>query len=110
MKIRYVSICDGEGSKRAKKFRRFLWTAPYVNLFYFSVFEAENLGDNQDKNCQKQASEYNDDTLVRSEDFGAQQSQYSTHSTEVRFFFFHFAFIHNGAKSFINFCIKVHIL
>merc|ERR1712166_356465 len=31
----------------------------------------------------KQASsEYNDDTLVRSEDFGAQQSQYSTQSTE----------------------------
>ena len=52
------------------------------------MFEAENLGDNSVKNCQKQASEYNDDTLVRSEDFGAQQSQYSTHSTEVRSIFF----------------------
>jgi len=49
-----------------------------------TVFEAENLGDNPDKNCQKQASNYNDDTLVRSEDFGAQQSQYSTHSTEAQ--------------------------
>ena len=62
----------------------------YVNSFYFTVFEAENLGDNPDKNCQKQASNYNDDTLVRSEDFGAQQSQYSTHSTEVRSIFFPF--------------------
>ena len=72
------------------------------------MFEAENLGDNPDKNCQKQASNYNDDTLVRSEDFGAQQSQYSTHSTEVRSIFFSFShlFIHNGAKSFIYFCIK----
>ena len=47
-----------------------------------TVYEAENLGDNAEKNCAKQASEYNDDTLVRSEDC-AQQSQYST---EVRIF------------------------
>ena len=57
-----------------------------LNLYffiYFTVFEADNLGDNPDKSCQKQASEYNDDTLVRSDDC-AQQSQYST---EVRIFF-----------------------
>ena len=48
-----------------------------------TVYEAENLGDNPEKNfSQKQASEYNDDTLVRSDDC-AQQSQYST---EVRIF------------------------
>ena len=48
-----------------------------------TVYEAENLGDNPQKNfSQKQASEYNDDTLVRSDDC-AQQSQYST---EVRIF------------------------
>ena len=48
-----------------------------------TVYEAENLGDNPQKNfSQKQASEYNDDTLVRSDDC-AQQSQ---NSTEVRIF------------------------
>ena len=87
-------------------------TSVSVNSFYFTVFEAENLGDNPDKNCQKQASEYNDDTLVRSEDFGAQQSQYSTHSTEVRSIFFSFShlFTHNRAKYFMCFCIKDDVI
>ena len=73
-------------------------------FFYFTVFEADNLGDNPDKSCQKQASEYNDDTLVRSEDC-AQQSQYST---EVSSFFPLFVlFLHNEAMLFINCKVSV---
>ena len=54
-----------------------------------TVFEAENLGDNPEKNSAKQASEYNDDTLVRSEDC-AQQSQYSTEVRNVYYFYYFF--------------------